>query len=235
MLPLVANEVTRSTGSGATLVIAACVVVPQAIVAGLSPLVGRTADTWGRLQGFARDDAARGCRNASCAASQCVPQRLARPAFDLDAHTGRAVRRNAEPACRSASQADQPGWTGRAAVVHPHQSLQASFQVGHPGDGRQLQRRMRRGHGSPVVCLAIGRQPRAIRQDGSDPRGVELEVFCRVAPYAPGLIRRPNGVMRTRRLHRLARPASRQQQRRQQQQARDAQTAASPSRPTASA
>ena len=57
MLPLVANEVTRSTGAGANLVIAACVVVPQAIVAGLSPLVGRTADTWGRrpvlLLGFA--------------------------------------------------------------------------------------------------------------------------------------------------------------------------------------
>jgi len=57
MLPLVANEVTRSTGAGANLVIAACVVVPQAIVAGLSPVVGRTADSWGRrpllLLGFA--------------------------------------------------------------------------------------------------------------------------------------------------------------------------------------
>lgn len=57
MLPLVANEVTRSTGAGANLVIAACVVVPQVIVAGLSPLVGRTAESWGRrpvlLLGFA--------------------------------------------------------------------------------------------------------------------------------------------------------------------------------------
>lgn len=57
MLPLVANEVTRSTGSQANLVIAACVVVPQAIVAGLSPLVGRTAESRGRrpilLLGFA--------------------------------------------------------------------------------------------------------------------------------------------------------------------------------------
>lgn len=48
MLPLVANEVTRSTGSIANLVIAACVVAPQAIVAGLSPLVGRKAEQWGR-------------------------------------------------------------------------------------------------------------------------------------------------------------------------------------------
>ncbi len=57
MLPIVANEVTRSTGARANLVIAACVVVPQAIVAGLSPLVGRTAGSWGRrpllLLGFA--------------------------------------------------------------------------------------------------------------------------------------------------------------------------------------
>lgn len=57
MLPLVANEVTRSTGAIANLVIAACVVVPQAIVAALSPLVGRTAESWGRrpvlLLGFA--------------------------------------------------------------------------------------------------------------------------------------------------------------------------------------
>jgi len=57
MLPLVANEVTRSNGASANLVIAACVVVPQAIVAGLSPLVGRTAEGWGRrpvlLLGFA--------------------------------------------------------------------------------------------------------------------------------------------------------------------------------------
>ncbi len=57
MLPLVANEVTRNTGASANLVIAACVVGPQAIVAGLSPLVGRTADGWGRrpvlLLGFA--------------------------------------------------------------------------------------------------------------------------------------------------------------------------------------
>lgn len=57
MLPLVANEVTRSNGAIANLVIAACVVMPQAIVAGLSPLVGRRAERWGRrpllLLGFA--------------------------------------------------------------------------------------------------------------------------------------------------------------------------------------
>ena len=48
MLPLVANEVTRSTGAIANLVIAACVVAPQAIVAAISPMVGRLADSLGR-------------------------------------------------------------------------------------------------------------------------------------------------------------------------------------------
>jgi len=48
MLPLVANEVTRSTGAIANLVIAACVVAPQAIVAGVSPMVGRLAESLGR-------------------------------------------------------------------------------------------------------------------------------------------------------------------------------------------
>jgi len=57
MLPLVAGEVTRSAGSRANLVIAACIVAPQAVVALVSPWVGRSADGWGRrpvlLLGFA--------------------------------------------------------------------------------------------------------------------------------------------------------------------------------------
>ena len=57
MLPLVAGEVTRGSGRWATLIIAACIVAPQAIVAGLSPWVGRRADLRGRrgllLLGFA--------------------------------------------------------------------------------------------------------------------------------------------------------------------------------------
>jgi MFS family permease len=57
MLPLVAGELTRRAGSSANLVIAACIIAPQALVAVLSPLVGRKADRWGRrpllLLGFA--------------------------------------------------------------------------------------------------------------------------------------------------------------------------------------
>ena len=57
MLPLVATEVTRAAGSRANLVIAACIVAPQAVVALVSPWVGRRADLWGRrpvlLLGFA--------------------------------------------------------------------------------------------------------------------------------------------------------------------------------------
>jgi len=56
MLPLAAGEVTKRMGSGASLIIAACIVIPQAIVAVLSPFAGRAADRWGRrpvlLAGF---------------------------------------------------------------------------------------------------------------------------------------------------------------------------------------
>lgn len=57
MLPMAAIEVTKRVGEQANLVIAACVLVPQIIVAVLSPLVGQWAQRWGRrpvlLIGFA--------------------------------------------------------------------------------------------------------------------------------------------------------------------------------------
>ncbi len=57
MFPLAAVEVTRSAGSIGELVIAACLIVPQVLVAAVSPAVGRAADRWGRrpvlLWGFA--------------------------------------------------------------------------------------------------------------------------------------------------------------------------------------
>jgi MFS family permease len=48
MLNLAAGEVTAHMGDNVQLVIAACIIVPQFIVAGLSPWVGRQAQTWGR-------------------------------------------------------------------------------------------------------------------------------------------------------------------------------------------
>ncbi len=48
MLPLAAAEVTKRAGSVAELVIAACLVVPQLVVAALSPAVGRWAERYGR-------------------------------------------------------------------------------------------------------------------------------------------------------------------------------------------
>lgn len=48
MLPLVAGELTRVAGLSANLVIAACIVAPQIVVALLSPMVGRMADRFGR-------------------------------------------------------------------------------------------------------------------------------------------------------------------------------------------
>lgn len=57
MLTLAAGEATERMNDGAQLVIAACIVVPQLIVALISPWVGRAADRWGRrsvlLLGFA--------------------------------------------------------------------------------------------------------------------------------------------------------------------------------------
>jgi hypothetical protein len=56
MLPVAAAEVTRQAGDSANLVIAAALVVPQLVVALLSPLVGRLAERRGRrlvlLAGF---------------------------------------------------------------------------------------------------------------------------------------------------------------------------------------
>jgi MFS family permease len=57
MLPLMASVVTMRSSQWATVLIAACIVVPQLVVAALSPWVGRQAVSWGRrpllLLGFA--------------------------------------------------------------------------------------------------------------------------------------------------------------------------------------
>lgn len=48
MLPMAAIEVTKRVGDDANLVIAACILVPQIIVASLSAKVGNWAQRWGR-------------------------------------------------------------------------------------------------------------------------------------------------------------------------------------------
>ena len=57
MLPLMGSVVTMRSSHWATLLIAACIVVPQLVVAALSPWLGQRADIWGRrpllLIGFA--------------------------------------------------------------------------------------------------------------------------------------------------------------------------------------
>jgi MFS family permease len=57
MLPLMGSVVTMRSAHWATVLIAACIVVPQLLVAALSPWVGRRAQIWGRrpllLIGFA--------------------------------------------------------------------------------------------------------------------------------------------------------------------------------------
>jgi MFS family permease len=48
ILPLVGNTLTRTVHNQANLVIAACIVVPQAVLAMVSPRIGRLAETRGR-------------------------------------------------------------------------------------------------------------------------------------------------------------------------------------------
>lgn len=48
MLPLMASAVTARSSEWATVLVAACIIVPQAIVALTSPSVGRKAQAWGR-------------------------------------------------------------------------------------------------------------------------------------------------------------------------------------------
>jgi MFS family permease len=48
MLPLAASSATEKLGNDATLVIGACIVGPQIVVALLSPAVGRAAERFGR-------------------------------------------------------------------------------------------------------------------------------------------------------------------------------------------
>ena len=64
MLNLAAGEVTAGMGENVQLVIAACIIVPQAIVAMLSPWVGRSAQRWGA--GRSCCSASRHCRCARC-------------------------------------------------------------------------------------------------------------------------------------------------------------------------
>ncbi|HVV95117.1 MAG TPA: MFS transporter [Hyphomicrobiales bacterium] len=56
MLPLMASTLTMRSERWATLLVAACIVVPQIVVAAFSPTVGRWAERWGRrpllLAGF---------------------------------------------------------------------------------------------------------------------------------------------------------------------------------------
>nr|WP_246820152.1 MFS transporter [Bradyrhizobium iriomotense] len=48
MMPLMASAVTARSSQWATVLVAACIIVPQAIVALLSPTIGRKAQAWGR-------------------------------------------------------------------------------------------------------------------------------------------------------------------------------------------
>jgi MFS family permease len=62
MLPLVSGEMTRLAPADATLLVAACIVLPQIVVAALSPSVGRIAQSGGHPIDGDRAGAGRNCR-----------------------------------------------------------------------------------------------------------------------------------------------------------------------------
>ena len=65
MLPLMGSVLTTRSSEWATVLIAACIVVPQVVVALVSPWVGRRAQIWGRrpllLAGVCRAPDPRAC------------------------------------------------------------------------------------------------------------------------------------------------------------------------------
>jgi MFS family permease len=48
MLPLMASDVTKRSSEWATVLVGACIVVPQLVVAVISPWIGHHAQLWGR-------------------------------------------------------------------------------------------------------------------------------------------------------------------------------------------
>jgi MFS family permease len=93
MLPLAAGAATASLGARATLVIGACIVGPQIVVALLSPAVGRAAERWGRRPVLAAGMLAlplRGLALAAVVGSTVLPAWLLIPVQLLDGVSGAA-------------------------------------------------------------------------------------------------------------------------------------------------
>ncbi len=82
MLPLVGSVVTMHSSQWATVIIAACIVVPQLIVAALSPWVGAKAQVWGRRPLLLIGFAALPIRGLLFAAITSPPLLLAAQIFD---------------------------------------------------------------------------------------------------------------------------------------------------------
>ena len=91
MLPLAAGAATSSLGASATLVIGACIVGPQIVVAALSPAVGQAAERWGRRPVLVAGMLAlpvRGLALASVVGSTVLPAWLLIPVQLLDGVSG---------------------------------------------------------------------------------------------------------------------------------------------------
>ena len=98
MLPLAAAQVTKTAGDGANLIIAGCIVVPQAVVAVASPWVGRRANT----SGTPADPSGGLGRLAGARPAPSVPARpVSAGGRSVDQRDQRgSVRGDAAPCCR---------------------------------------------------------------------------------------------------------------------------------------
>jgi MFS family permease len=140
MLPLVGTEMTVRSGAWATALIAACIVLPQLVVAVIAPTIGRLAVTIGRRPildpGLRR--AARACGGAGAQQRSGGDHRRA--------VVGWAVRCRAGRACAAVARRHLPR----------HGPLQSSA-----GHRRQRDRHWCRGehHGGGLSCRKVRRAP----------------------------------------------------------------------------
>ena len=123
MLPLAAGEVTQREGAHANLIIAACIVVPQAVVTLLSPWVGRAAQRLGRRPILLLGWAALPLRGVLMAA---LPNTLPAGRVSGDQRCQRG-------SVRRAAAADRRRPDARAASIQPVHRNPRSGRVGRRG------------------------------------------------------------------------------------------------------
>ena len=173
-------------------------VVAMLAPAGWRPRVDCPMPGW-RGEGFGGDGRAGGGGDVELgAAVQLVAQGFAHGLVNLDADGGGGAGEDAEEVAGAAGEADEAAGNGGSAVVDADGDLQAGFEVGDAGDGRELQGGVGCGERGGVDGLAIRREARTVRLDDGESGGAVVEILARVVPGAAGLVAGADDVMRRR-------------------------------------